>query len=313
MMESRASLLPAWHTSVLSWFAENAGRTFAKRPFDVGLGVKLTSLQKGIWKPAATNYALSVVQTHKGVYPDLPPDYASDGSWTYLYHQEGSTREDLADPTLRFANVALFRCMHDAIPVGVITPAPGGGYRVLGLALVDNYASGYFVLSGPVPLRTGAVSAAGPMTPSVSVALIDFPSFDPNAREDGRQRVVADVVRRQGQPRFRRLLLQAYGGRCAMSNYDAEPALEAAHIVSYRGTQTNHPANGLLLRADLHDLFDLGLVAVDTDGMKIALSKELAGTMYEPLAGHKLRVPSDRNMQPSVEALDRHRERSLVA
>lgn len=307
------SLLPAWHRSALAWFAENAGRTFAKRPFDVGLGVKLTSLQKGIWKPAATTYALSVVQTHKGVYPDLPPEYESDGTWTYLYHQEGSTREDLADPTRRFANVALFQCSEDAIPVGVITPAPSGGYLVLGLALVDDYASGYFVLSGPVSFESGVSHAPGPMTPSVSVALIDFPPFDPNAREDGRQRVVAEVVRRQGQPRFRRLLIQAYEGHCAMSNYDAEPALEAAHINSYRGRQTNHPANGLLLRADLHDLFDLGLVAVETDRMRIALAGDLAGTMYEPLAGQKLRLPAERSLRPSVEALDRHRERSLVA
>ncbi len=98
-----------------------------------------------------------------------------------------------------------------------------------------------------------------------------------------------------------------------MSNYDAEPALEAAHIISYRGGQTNHPANGLLLRADLHDLFDLGLIAVETDGMRIALAGDLAGTMYESLAGEKLRIPSEKHLRPSIEALALHRERSLVA
>src|SRR5271155_3471993 len=39
--------------------------------------------------------------------------------------------------------------------------------------------------------------------------------------------------------------------------------LEAAHISPYRGLQSNHPQNGLLLRADLHSLFDLGMLAVD--------------------------------------------------
>jgi len=312
-MESRVSLLPAWHKAALQWFSQNAGRVFPKRPFDVGVGVKVSSLQKGIWKPAATRYALSVAQTHKGVYPDLPPEFASDGSWTYLYHQEGSSREDLADPTLRFANVALFKCMQDGIPVGVMTPAPGGGYLVLGLALVDDYKSGYFVLSGPVSMANAAAAQGDPAAPTVSVALIDFPPFDPTAREDGRQRVIAEVVRRQGQPRFRRLLLQAYDGHCAMSDYDAEPALEAAHIVSYRGSQTNHPANGLLLRADLHDLFDLGLIAVETDSMRVALAKDLAGTMYESLAGQKVRIPAEKALRPSTEALDLHRSRSLVA
>lgn len=312
-MGSPISALPAWHKVALQWFSDNTGRVFAKRPFDVGIGVKVSSLQKGIWKPAATSYALSVVQTHKGVYPDLPPEFASDGSWTYLYHQEGSSRADLADPTLRFANVALFKCMQDRIPIGVMTPAPGGGYLVLGLALVDDYKSGYFVLSGPVAMEGAGAAQADPAAMTVSVALIDFPPFDPSAREDGRQRVIAEVVRRQGQPRFRRLLLQAYDGHCAMSDYDAEPALEAAHIVSYRGSQTNHPANGLLLRADLHDLFDLGLIAVETDSMRVALAKDLAGTMYESLAGQKVRIPAEKALRPSAEALDLHRSRSLVA
>lgn len=312
-MDSRLAQLPEWHRTALAWFADNAGKTFAKRPFDVGLPVKLTSLQKGIWKPAATRYALSVVQTAKGVYPDMPPDYSEDGSWDYLYHQEGSTREDLRDPTRRFANVGLFSCMQDGIPVGVLIPAALGGYLVLGLAIVEDYASGYFVLSGPAQLAVSSGAQANSGVPTVTVALVDLPPFDPNAREDGRQRVVAQVVRRQGQPRFRRLLLRAYDGRCAMSSYDAEPALEAAHIVSYRGSQTNHPANGLLLRADLHDLFDLGLVTVNTDDMKIMLAKDLAGTMYESLAGQALRMPSDKDLRPSVEALERHRQKSLVA
>ena len=312
-MDSRLAQLPEWHRTALTWFADNAGKRFAKRPFDVGLPVKLTSLQKGIWKPAATPYALSVVQTAKGVYPDVPPDYSEDGSWNYLYHQEGATREDLRDPTRKFANVALFSCMQDGIPVGVIIPSELGGYVVLGLAVVENYTAGYFVLTGPAELAVAsrALSTGGART--VTVALIDLPPFDPNARVDDRQRVVAQVVRRQGQPRFRRLLLQAYDGRCAMSSYDAEPALEAAHIVSYRESQANHPANGLLLRADLHDLFDLGLVAVNTDDMKVVLAKSLAGTMYESLDGQSLRIPSDKDLRPSVEALDSHRQRSLVA
>jgi hypothetical protein len=120
-MNSSVSLLPAWHRGALAWFEENAGRTFPRRPFDVGLEVKVTSAQKGIWKPAATPYALSVVQTSRGAYPDIPPEFDSDGTWTYLYHQEGSAREDLADPTRKFANVAMFRCMGDGVPVGVVT------------------------------------------------------------------------------------------------------------------------------------------------------------------------------------------------
>jgi hypothetical protein len=47
--------------------------------------------------------------------------------------------------------------------------------------------------------------------------------------------------------------------------------------------------------------------------MKIELAQDLAGTMYESLAGAALRVPTDKSLRPSVEALDRHRAGSLVA
>jgi hypothetical protein len=311
--------LPAWHVAALEWFEANAGREFDQRPFEVGLPTKVTSLQKGIWKPAATQYALSVVQTHKGVYDDLDPIRdPADGTWTYYYHQQGKTEEDLRDPTRHYANVALMRCAADGVPVGVIIPAESGrGYEVLGLAFVERDGTlGYFKLVGPVSIGAPvAPFAAAETRGGVSAALIGLPmgEFDPHAVQDNRLKVIAEVHRRQGGPRFRRALLQAYQSRCAMTEYDAEAALEAAHIIPYQGPQTNHPTNGLLLRADMHDLFDLGLIAVDTDKMRLRLSSELEGTKYEPYEGKLLLLPRDYAARPSVEALDMHRAQSSVA
>ena len=314
-MESMLGGLPYWHVEALEWFEANAGRTFARRPFDVGLSIKVTSAQKGIWKPAATPYALSVVQTSRGVYPDQEPEFYSDGSWIYSYHQQGSSPDDLREPNRHFANVALFVNQAAGVPVGVVIPAEANhGYKVLGLGRIDRYDRGMFTFSGPVSLSLQSGAAASRAS-EVTVALIDFSpsSFDPAATEDEREKTIAEVVRRQGQPRFRRVLLDAYEGRCAMSGYDAEPALEAAHIVPYRGRQTNHPANGLLLRADLHDLFDLGLVAVDPSDMRLHIANVLAGTMYEPMHGEPLRLPRESTLQPSSEALEKHYGRSAVA
>lgn len=310
-------VLPSWQRSALEWFELNAGRTFAKRPFDVGLPIKVSSLQKGIWKPAGTPYAVSVVQTPKGVYADLDPIPTGDGTWTYFYHQQGQSAEDLRDPARIYANAALFKCKTDRVPVGVIIPARHGhGYEVLGLAFVEDHGyDGYFELVGPVSVgATGAGVAAESMAVS-SAALIGFPieEFDPNATQDNRLKVIAEVRRRQGGARFRRALLQAYESRCAMTRYDAAPALEAAHVLPYRGPQTNHVANGLLLRADMHDLFDLGLVAVDTASMQLVLAADLIGTQYEQYAGTKLWIPREAEARPSIEALDMHRQQSLVA
>ena len=309
--------LPSSHRQALEWFEANAGRTFAQRPIDVGLPIKVASQQKGIWKPAGTPYALSVVQTHKGIYADFDPiPNQSEGTWTYFYHQQGQTLDDLRDPTRQFANVALFRCRDDGVPVGVVIPAEDGrGYQVLGLALVMSHQSGYFELVGPVSVGAATGVGAAETGGAVTAALVGLPlgDFDPNADQDNRLTVLAEVKRRQGGPRFRRALLHAYEGRCAMTGYDATPALEAAHIVPYRGPQTNHPTNGLLLRADMHDLFDLGLVAVEVDSMRLRLAAELAGTKYEPLEGERLWLPHEVELQPNAEALQKHWEQSAVA
>ena len=308
--------LPAWHLQALVWFEQNAGREFDKRPFDVGLATKVTSQQRGIWKPGASKYALSVVQTHKGIYDDLDPDEFEDGTWEYYYHQEGKSAADLRDPERLYSNAGLYRCMEDGIPVGVIIPAESGrGYKVLGLALVISHDAGYFRLLGPVDVSHMTLPVVAEHTGRVSASLIDYPmvDFDPNAAEDNRLKVIAAVHRRQGGPRFRRALLAAYDGLCAVTRYDAPAALEAAHIVPYRGPQTNHITNGLLLRADVHDLFDLGLVAVDAGPMRLILAKELAGTRYERYSGEQLWLPSDPELRPNEEALEKHRLASKVA
>ena len=64
--------------------------------------------------------------------------------------------------------------------------------------------------------------------------------FDPKNVIDTRQRVEREIAQRQGQPKFRRALLQIYNCKCAITGFDAQEALEAAHIDSYKGDQTNN-------------------------------------------------------------------------
>ncbi|HEX5182370.1 MAG TPA: HNH endonuclease [Allosphingosinicella sp.] len=131
--------------------------------------------------------------------------------------------------------------------------------------------------------------------------------FDPNSIEDGRQKIAALIKRRQGQSRFRRNLLRAYGARCAVSGCDVEPLLEAAHIHPYRGPETNSVQNGLLLRSDLHTLFDLGLITVSS-ARTINVSPVLADTDYAALDGQALKLPALFKDYPSELALAWHRD-----
>lgn len=76
--------------------------------------------------------------------------------------------------------------------------------------------------------------------------------------------------------------------------------MEAAHICPYRGEQDNHPANGLLLRADIHTLFDLDLLGINPDGLQVELHPDLEEE-YGPAIGRTLRCNGER--MPSGEAL----------
>jgi HNH endonuclease len=125
----------------------------------------------------------------------------------------------------------------------------------------------------------------------------------PESDEDARRRALALIVRRRGQTAFRHALLDNYGGRCAATEENAAEVLEAAHIDPYRGAQSNIASNGILLRSDIHTLFDLNLIGVD-ESRKWVVSPRLAGTSYASLAGRPLREPT--KSRPGAVRLARH-------
>jgi len=131
-------------------------------------------------------------------------------------------------------------------------------------------------------------------------------TFDPKNIADGRKKTLAEVVRRQGQSSFRKKLLAAYEGRCAISGSPIEVVLEAAHITPYRGPETNHPSNGILLRADLHTLFDLGLITIDSNQVTVIISSKLNKTEYAQFSGAKVFIPKEAALRPSTAALKEH-------
>jgi putative restriction endonuclease len=154
---------------------------------------------------------------------------------------------------------------------------------------------------------TGA-RAIGPIGEAdlLSSADADRTEFEPTSVVDERQKVLAAITRRQGAPRFRRLLLDCYERRCAISGCDADAVLEAAHIVPYAGPSTNHAQNGLLLRADLHTLFDRGLLGVHPDSYTVVLHPTLLGTHYAGFRDQHIRLPVREECWPSKTALRTH-------
>lgn len=127
--------------------------------------------------------------------------------------------------------------------------------------------------------------------------------FSSKTDAEAREKNYVSIARRQGQSKFRQELLTAYSGKCAITDFDAEAALEAAHIIPYIETENNHPSNGLLLRADLHTLFDLNLIAINPQTMRVHISPILKKTEYRTIEGKELRVPKDETYLPNQQFL----------
>ncbi|MBY6687218.1 HNH endonuclease [Rhodococcus sp. BP-149] len=103
---------------------------------------------------------------------------------------------------------------------------------------------------------------------------------------------------RLGQPAFRAQLMQKYASNCAFSGAMPHEVLEAAHLYSYAQVGEHHDEGGLLLRRDLHRLFDFGKIAVRNDAT-IAVHKSLEPfELYGKLHGRSLTIePTQRQQQ----------------
>jgi putative restriction endonuclease len=112
-------------------------------------------------------------------------------------------------------------------------------------------------------------------------------------------------VQRQGQQLFRKKVLKAYSNNCAITGESEKSLLEAAHIQPYLNIESNHIQNGILLRVDIHRLFDMGLIGIDKH-YKVRVSSKLSSEHYRILDGNLIVLPENELNFPSVECLDFH-------
>lgn len=176
----------------------------------------------------------------------------------------------------------------------------------------DRYPGGGFRYEGPFLYRShsGAKPAAFVLERDATAemdaeAADDGEGYDPKNTADGRQKVLVQINRRRGQTKFRRSLMNAYEGRCAVTGCGIHELLEAAHIQPYKGEHTNHVTNGLLLRADIHTMFDLGLIGVREDH-SLDICPTLAKSEYGQFTA--LRLPRSKASRPNSDALAWHLE-----
>jgi putative restriction endonuclease len=124
------------------------------------------------------------------------------------------------------------------------------------------------------------------------------------------------ITPRLGQGAFRVAVTEAYGRQCAITNGKVLPALDAAHIKPYGAGGLHLKSNGILLRKDIHSVFDAGYVTIKED-FKFSVSKKVKevfnnGEEYLRLQGSNVRRPDRRADWPDVDLLRWHnKERYL--
>lgn len=131
---------------------------------------------------------------------------------------------------------------------------------------------------------------------------------DEMAQEAARHHKLIDQWTRPDQQRFRERILSLYRNKCAVTGCVTQAVLEAAHIKIQKGQDDNNLQNGILLRADIHALFDRLLVTLSADGTQLEISPELTDSHYAFLKGAPVDRPNG-GRSPSGENIGHHRKR----
>jgi hypothetical protein len=118
--------------------------------------------------------------------------------------------------------------------------------------------------------------------------------------DDQRKAVLRQIKQRRGQKLFRDTLI-SYEPKCAVSGCNIVDILEAAHISAYKNDTHNYLGNGILLRCDMHTLYDLDLFAINPESLVIYFAPQIQDEEYTRYHGKKLHLMYKINQGALVE------------
>lgn len=177
------------------------------------------------------------------------------------------------------------------------------------------------LLSLPVPKKQWQNQAAGITLEKSAARAIDRKILDlvpirpgeatlaeETAQDVDRLKKMIEQLIRPDQRRFSERVRKIYPNGCAVTGCVTPAALEAAHIKTQKGRDGNSAGNGILLRSDIHCLFDRLLITLSEDGTKIETSPELTDPGYATLKTVTVARPVG-GPPPSAENIRDHRNR----
>jgi hypothetical protein len=276
---------------------------------------RIHHLIEGIYKPAWSQYTLSIASMLKSPYND-ETHYNPDATW-WMHYSPKAGGINLS------ANAALIRCMTDSEPIIVLKQISdkmsrtGARYRLLGLGLVEAFdaqrdlfrirgvAADRFTEYLGIPLQDELIETA--------LRLESLEDWQPFLRED---RVLYRVNAQRRDEAFRDIVLDNYDKTCAVTGqkfvFSDTIEADAAHIIGKEFRGTDDPRNGLAMSKSVHWAFDTGIFTI-SDQYEVIIHPEAkkASVKAFPLFDKdrkQIVLPSDPAYHPHQDALAWHRK-----
>lgn len=276
---------------------------------------RIHNLAQGIYKPAESIYALTIVSMLDNPYADRL-EFNPDRSWYFYYSPK-------AEALNSAVNHSVFTCMRDAEPLLLIKQVTdnrspqGSQYKILGLGLIESFDDDeqlfkiQEVTIEAFQQRVDPTQVLSDDLIETALQLEALEAWTPYVAED---RAVYRVSRIKRDAAFRKVVLENYGRTCAITGskfqYGDVVEAQAAHIISKEVNGTDDPRNGLALGRTAHWAFDQGLFSI-TDQFEVCVhpkAREASSKNFQLLELDRKRIvlPADESTYPHAEALRWH-------
>ncbi len=301
--------------ALLPYFGTVQPSAFYQTTADVIPGVeRIHHFIEGIYKPANSNYTLSISSMLKSPYGDQV-FYNPDRTWWMQY----SSKTGAMDHAM---NASLVRCMTESQPVIVLrqvsdkTSREGSRHRLLGLGAVENFdpTTNLFRVRG---LEWGEISTILGIELSddlleTALRLESLEQWTPFVAE---HRAVYQVSRQKRGAAFRNIVLTNYRHTCAVTGqrFRSPHHVEAdgAHIIGKDVHGTDDPRNGIALSRSAHWAFDRGIFTI-SDQYEIVVNPKTSSASVAKFPAiemdrRKILLPKDQCYWPHSDALAWHK------
>lgn len=226
----------------------------------------------------------------------------------------GWERLSITDLFERYDAACGYRTVDELLSALRIVNPSAGAQTEIGNIILENFTP----FGEPISLQTlglqdlsvrfAYLSDADPIASYIGGQRPNAPVTEFSLRnEDQARRAAASRKVRIGQDDFRERLILRYGPICAFTGLQLVQTLQAAHIQPYVDEKSNHIRNGLLLRADMHRLFDLGLMTLTID-LRIRVSNRIINLDADvrDLHGTQAKLDATGGILPSTAAIEFH-------